>query len=381
MTEGDDLFMNLINIEIEQSVESSKSIEKRAKKQPTNETTCRKKKPRGGYRPMLVNEADLGRESIELEHDMKLINETNANSMSVQDIVSYYVIVYVNYRYPNNFLENKHEIIIDKSTITSMRISDLPFKFKNKSLENRLRNTNTLTLFDLINTFNLHSVPYSARCTLANWYLGNKFDLVLFLNKIPSSRQVLKLQANGRRCVTLISNKIDCAVLGERDPFSFLLHDLVHAYKMFSNDYLLKGQIGFYNALLKLYLDLDDNLEADLDSLLKRDERFTDEFDYLISDMNSHPRHLFYYFKAILINAVKRKFNLNDHQRLDGPSLDEFNRLFNLILNRFNMNDLEKSLSNKLIFDDQKQTTGNVSMKPSILNDFTVLDNFFLNFV
>ena len=69
---------------------------------------------------------------------------------------------------------------------------------------NNIKQSNSITLFDVINNFNLHSVPYSARHSLVYWYLREKFDLVLFFNEIPSPRQVLEMQAKSKRCVSLI---------------------------------------------------------------------------------------------------------------------------------------------------------------------------------
>ena len=261
------------------------------------------KKTRGGYRPVLVDESKLIQESIELKQPFELINNTcisNRNFMRDQDIVSYYLVSYLNQRYPNQFIENFNPIISDNlSKPTSILIEDLKIKFKNKNIEKKFYKLKIKTLFDLVNSFNLHSVPYSARYTLVNWYLNNKFDLVLFINSIPTSKDVLLMQAESKRCVSLIADKIDCLVLNERDPLSFLLHDLVHAYKMFNNDYLLKGQIGFYRAIRKIYNSENKSIEVYLDSLCKNDEKFGEEFDYLISDMNSHPKHLFFYFKSI----------------------------------------------------------------------------------
>lgn len=61
------------------------------------------------------------------------------------------------------------------------------------------------------------------------------------VDEIPTSLAVLEMQAAESRCATLITLKLDDLILGERDPLSFLLHDLVHAYKMFSDDALRQG--------------------------------------------------------------------------------------------------------------------------------------------
>lgn len=303
--------------------------------------------------------------------------------MSSQDICSYYLVVYLNQRYPNQLIENFNRIV-DPNTLetcsdlvrTSKPLKDLNLKFKNKNLESKLNKLNINTLFDLVNSFNLHSVPYSARFTLVNWYLKNKFDLVLFINHIPSSKDVLCMQAQSKRCVSLIANKIDSLIMNERDPLSFLLHDLVHAYKMFSNDYLLKGQVGFSKAMLRIYQTEDRLVQDFLESLCSEDQTFSNDFDYLISDMNSHPKHLFFYFKAILINAFKRKFKIDF---LAGQSLLQFDRIFESILDIFKMNDKQKELARRMLFEVNSTSCSNKDQtKPFNLIDFTFLDNFFL---
>ncbi len=72
------------------------------------------------------------------------------------------------------------------------------------------------------------------------------------IDVIPSSQKVLALQAEASRCACLITLKLDELVLEERDPLSFLLHDLVHAFKMFSDIKLLEGIYYFLNLKVKL---------------------------------------------------------------------------------------------------------------------------------
>ena len=374
----------LSNIEIEDKQEKEKNSK-------INDSNFRKKIKQkyaitGGYRPVLVDETSLKNEAIELESRFQLLN--NHNDLNDQDMVSFYILTYLNQRYPNNLFQNKNAIIADSSKIKSNDYLNL-ISFKNKNIQSRLSKLeNVKTLFDLINNFNLNSVPYSARFTLVNWYLSssidesNKFKLILFVNKIPTSLDVLKMQSKGQRCVSMIYDKIDSLIMNERDPLSFLLHDLVHAFKMFSNDYLLKGQIGFYRAILKIFNDSNGCLL--LNELIENDKKFADEFDYLISDMNSHPKHLFYYFKAILIYAYKRKYGLDEKADvLCGESLIKFNESFELFLNLFEMNSNEKESCRQMlnVNDSYSHFTNNIndkSVERFNLIDFTLLDNFFI---
>ena len=169
--------------------------------------------------------------------------------------------------------------------------------------------------------------------------------------------------------------------MNERDAFSFLLHDLVHAYKMFNNHILLKGQIGFCKAIMKI-LENQQGKEL-INDLIKSDESFEENFNYLISDMNSHTKHLFYYFKAILINAFKAKFNLKE-EILNGNSLQEFQTTFNMFLSILKMNEMEKTVACKMLMPlqvdnndlDYKQESNSKGFN---VIDFTLLDNYFMN--
>lgn len=202
-------------------------------------------------------------------------------------------------------------------------------------------------------------------------YLSNHYQIRLIVDRIPSSRDVLAMQAVGHRCVSVITLKLDDLILNERDPLSFMLHDLVHAYKMFNEQTLLKGQWGFSCAIMKIYKN--HRGEDKIQELCDSDEEFRDKFDYLISDMNSHPKHLFYYFKAILINYFKKKYQEIDGV-LKGKSLEEFDRVFESFLEMFEMNEMEKNVARKLLMPVE-----NVRVKGSDHIDFTLLDNYFIN--
>jgi hypothetical protein len=178
---------------------------------------------------------------------------------------------------------------------------------------------------------------------------------------------VLEMQANKQRCVSLIFNKIDELIMNERDPLSFLLHDLVHAYKMFHNKCLLQSQVGFYRSILKL--NQNANFKIWLDNLKSNNKEFAENFDYLISDMNSHAKHLFFYFKTILINAIKAEFKIDSSREIDGMAFDEFNRIFENIMELFEMSESEKISSRSMLtnLDDDNSFK---SFNFILLNDF-----------
>lgn len=112
---------------------------------------------------------------------------------------------------------------------------------------------------------------------------------------------------------------------------------------------------------------------AAIGELCAADAEFKEAFDYLISDMNSHPKHLFYYFKAILVNAFKRKYGLTT-QLLNGPSLAEFLRTFDLFLELFEMPQAHRELARRMLMPDMD----NVRLKGSRKLDLALLHHFFM---
>ena len=287
-------------------------------------------------------------------------------------MTAFYILVYLNQRYPNNLFQSFNKI--EESNFNRSIDFDRVLKFTNKNVSIRLKNMNLKTLFDLVNSFNLHSVPHSARFTLVKWYTSRDFNLKLFINEIPTSNQVLEMQANRQRCVSLIYNKIDELIMAERDPLSFLLHDLVHAFKMFSNKCLLQSQVGFYKSILKL--TKNTNFNDWLNNLRSNNKQFSENYDYLISDMNSHAKHLFFYFKTILINAIKDKYKIENGQ-MHGEATYEFNCIFEKILEIFEMSEVEKISARSILLNANETNTNIENNNTFNLFNFTVLNDFF----
>lgn len=366
-----DFLGNLALSDEEQTKDSSEKVAKVGQKKLVKKP----KAPKTGYRPVLVDPKCLEKEAADLGQKMLELNRSYlARELSDPDTVSWYILVYLSHRYPNKFLGSPNPIIAGTS-----RPSSSDYRSRLEVTNPKLESSNVTTFFDIINGYNLHCVPHSARVAMAEWYAG-RYNLVLLVNKIPTSKQVLEMQAACKRCVSLINDKIDRLVLGERDPLSFLLHDLVHAYKMFSNELLMRGQVGFCRAMLRVYANQEASTR--LQALLHQDEEFADAFDYLISDMNSHPKHLFFYFKAVLINAFKKRYN---EKVLTGERLKEFLDLFDVFINLFGMDDATQKVARKLfiyevdgrsVADDQDSSLDEIKLRQK--KEASIFDSFFL---
>lgn len=140
------------------------------------------------------------------------------------------------------------------------------------------------------------SVPIALR----NWILGH-WPLTL-LTHIPTPQEVLAMQIQGTRPVTVISEfpRALHPVLGKADGFEFLVHDLEHAWKFFHDTPEHYGQRHFFRLLQRA-------LGAGHFTSYLHDAVFAEKFDYLISDMNTHPVHGLRYFHAVLVECLLRR--------------------------------------------------------------------------
>ena len=141
---------------------------KAASKDINNQT---EKIKRGGYRPVLVDQTSLSHEAIQLAADMQCLRALYANkSISDQDLTVLYMLFYLNQRYPTQFLENLNPILTEipnTNRIQNSKNYKELIQFSNKNFETKL--SKYTSLFEIVNNFNLHSVPHSARYTLVNW--------------------------------------------------------------------------------------------------------------------------------------------------------------------------------------------------------------------
>lgn len=119
--------------------------------------------------------------------------------------------------------------------------------------------------------------------------------------RIPSPAEVLRMQAAGTRPVTVLADYSRAVrpVLGKADGFAFLIHDLEHAYKFFHDPELHAAQRRFFRLLLAA-------VEAGWFEAYRADPVFAGKFDYLISDMNTHPVHGLRYLSAVLVECLLR---------------------------------------------------------------------------
>lgn len=150
----------------------------------------------------------------------------------------------------------------------------------------------------LLEAFQLKGVREDSHQGLLGWLKGD-FPLKARLDR-PTPLVMLDLQCAGERCATLhLEPEEQFTAIGRHaGAYEFLLHDLEHAAKFFGSTY--QGQVQFFNQVRKAFYS----------GLFRRwwtDSLFRTDFEYLISDMNSHPVHLMKYLKAIWLEALRRE--------------------------------------------------------------------------
>ncbi len=148
-----------------------------------------------------------------------------------------------------------------------------------------------IQIFDCLS---LRSIPLSVNRTLVHWSL-KKYPLKLTFAPL-TTLEIIDLQSQGIRCVTLpIDQKsLKTYILEERDPFSFILHDLIHADHFFRDPVQTEQQRSFSKLMSYHYR------KNTLGFYFKENVEFKKQVDYLASDMNAHIIHFIKYLKAII---------------------------------------------------------------------------------
>jgi hypothetical protein len=182
--------------------------------------------------------------------------------------------------------------------------------------------TDLTPLTDFLRRYSWKGHTDRIRRSLLRWHQGC-YPLELW-NQIPTPLELLKVQACGKRVITVFTS----AELWEQTHFGksaweFVVHDLVHADHFFENPVWRDGQVQFYQFILEKW-------DHPLIESLKL--HCLEQFDYLISDMNSHPQHMYQTLAALSLQAWKKQRALDLKSRLSTELEAEFQRELSCLL-------------------------------------------------
>lgn len=140
--------------------------------------------------------------------------------------------------------------------------------------------------------------PEASRA-LCRWLQGD-WPLTLCTD-VPSPRQVLQMQSQGTRPVTVIAAypQLLAPVHDKEDAFHFFVHDLEHAHRFFEDPESHAAQRKLAQALLSA-------LDAGEFASYLGDPVFCAKFEYLMADMNTHVAHALHYLRATLVELHLR---------------------------------------------------------------------------
>lgn len=251
----------------------------------------------GKFKKKLVSAEELLIEAPLIEESfLPFLDLFNQNLLTPAELTSCYILVILSHRHPKEWPGSPQKNILCSHQMPKL-ISDLPFKFSERV---QARLGANCTLGDIFAKFALKATPQTVNRALLEWSNG-KYGLELMF-RIPTSREVLAQQKQGRRCVTVLkeARHISKYILGERDSLSFTMHDLIHADHFYHHNDCYLGQLGFYG-LLDFVIQEQHFKELELNA------EFMQEFDYLISDMNAYAIHLFKCLKSALIHYHSEK--------------------------------------------------------------------------
>ncbi len=241
----------------------------------------------GRFKKKLVSIETLKLEAPLIEAGLApLLSLHRQKNITDAELCSLYAILYLSTRYPKAWLGAKRPALKIPHAL-NFPVRNLPFKFE-ENIQKRLPET----LGDIFNFFALKSTPQTVNRSLLHWSTGT-YPLILMFN-IPQPEDVLEQQKHGRRCVTLQTKNFHQFVLGERDPLSFTMHDLIHADHFFFHNECYEGQIS-------LYWFLDHCMKEGHFKELMGNPDFKYELEYLISDMNAYAIHSLKCLKSALV--------------------------------------------------------------------------------
>ncbi len=287
----------------------------------------------GAYKKDLLNLDTLGIHKNSLLRTLESIEKYQETPVLYAGL---YLILFLRISHPKNWLQRKSTLPLTQNLPVLLNFLDDTWSLSAWE-KSKLVN---VTLEDLFLNFNLKSFPASINRTMLNWMSGT-WQIELFFH-VPSARELLILQAENKRCITLVKDekKIDTLILNKRDPLSFALHDMMHIDQYFNSKESSSGQLGFYRKCVPLYQN------KKIKQKLKTHSEFKTKFEYVTSDMNAYSIHLFKCLKHALVlddleetlfQEITNVWLMNSDEKTAASHLNtnEFNPIDELILKSF----------------------------------------------
>lgn len=219
------------------------------------------------------------------------------------ELVGIYLLIFIRLYHRHQWYGGRLEKSITSKCPSQLALSDIAL-----SAGLDFSSCANISLIDFFANHRLRGVSLRAQRALVAW-ANNEYAIDLAL-LVPLPRILLDIQAEGRRIVSLfLDEKNLTRPFLNRDPLTFVLHDLEHADEFFFDPVRQKAQVRFYQGMKKI---LDAQI---LDELVRTDPLFKQDLDYVISDMNSHPAHLHATLLAYIYESLRRTGKSSDAEK------------------------------------------------------------------
>ncbi len=242
----------------------------------------------GSYKKILISEDQLS-----LHKDKILACLRDLNSANFQDFqyCTLYIILFLRLKHPKNWMQKKKTLMCNDPIPNDIHILDvIPPSFELNTWEKQ--KLHRVSFREFFNLFNLKGIPLATNRSMTHW--SEEQWPIKCLKHIPSPRELLKMQSQGHRCITLIVNpeEITQLVLSSRDPLSFVIHDLDHADHFFSNKETHLAQVTLFKMIDAIYD------KPEIKKGFQESTSFKNDFHYVSSDMNAYVIHMLKCFKS-----------------------------------------------------------------------------------
>lgn len=190
-------------------------------------------------------------------------------------------------------------------------------------------------------TLGFRGIKLATNRSLIEWQNQN-YPLTLYFN-IPKPSEILKLQAFGKRCVSALItlDQIPAFSQLDRDPVSFLIHDLIHADQFFFKNQAYLAQ----RVLCYLFYCLYE--EAHWNVYFTYSPKLESQLNYIFSDMNSHPIHILKVLKSCLEKTPFWQSTQEALNRVMDPQ-NSWMDPFSLLNTKFETNQIHLEIFKKL---------------------------------
>ncbi|QLY24328.1 hypothetical protein [Bdellovibrio sp. KM01] len=331
----------------------------------------------GRFRHRLLDETFLENHSAQAVRSLTpFVQMWTSQKISDEEMVGAYLLTFTFLRRPTDFLGGLHNLPLPRNHSRGVS-GNLIVSTLRQTLPEELNAAKSLrpleTDGDFVMTFTGHSwrsIPFSVQKSLSAWKAG-LYPLNL-LTHLPTADDVLLMQAQGQRCVSMLlkPDEIHSFVEEGRDVLGFIVHDLIHADHFFNDPLRAQAQVHFCQKLLEVL-----KLPA-IQHMLFVDEVFRKEFHYLMSDMNSVPLHLLKTLKAVLLGYFKRQHNTDMKQALPVTSEKHFAECYRQVLAAWNFSALEFAAAQRLNTPHFQYPTDSVLLDQALGKNHSPTENY-----